>query len=198
MSPLEQHLVQRAATGDAEACSELWALHRRWLATVVLAHVPSGVEIEDVLQEVAMRLLRGIGSLDNPKTFPSWIRTVAIHATVSVARRANVRNRLVATNPYEDEATPEHVIRSDRERAEQRESLEHTLALLQRLPNDYREALMLRAIDGMSQREIAATLALPVTTIESRLARARRMLREMLEAERTDDVRPVRTVTRCS
>jgi RNA polymerase sigma-70 factor (ECF subfamily) len=55
------------------------------------------------------------------------------------------------------------------------------MAATARLPEHYREPLLLRAVRGMSYRQIADTLGVPITTVETRLARARRMLRDELE-----------------
>ena len=57
------------------------------------------------------------------------------------------------------------------------------LHLARGLPSQYSEPLLLRAVRGLSQREIAETLQLPETTVETRLARARRMLRDELDRE---------------
>lgn len=58
------------------------------------------------------------------------------------------------------------------------------LDLARGLPEGYREPLLLRCVKGMSYREIAKVLELPETTIETRIARGRRMLREL--ASRTE------------
>jgi RNA polymerase sigma-70 factor (ECF subfamily) len=64
--------------------------------------------------------------------------------------------------------------------AAEREARE-TLALLSRLPAHYAEPLMLQATQGLSQRQIAELLDVPETTVETRLARGRRMLRQILQ-----------------
>ena len=53
------------------------------------------------------------------------------------------------------------------------------LSLVANLPDDYREPLMLRALHGMRSKQIAAVLELPEATIDTRISRARRMLREL-------------------
>jgi len=60
---------------------------------------------------------------------------------------------------------------------------QRALEAARRLPEIYREPLLLRAVREMSQKDIAHTLSLPETTVETRLARARRMVREQLETE---------------
>jgi RNA polymerase sigma-70 factor (ECF subfamily) len=66
------------------------------------------------------------------------------------------------------------------------------LALLERLPAQFAEPLLLQATQGLSQRQLAELLGVPETTVETRLARGRRMLRQLLqqldsgEMDRTD------------
>jgi RNA polymerase sigma-70 factor (ECF subfamily) len=55
------------------------------------------------------------------------------------------------------------------------------LELSRNLPDEYREPLLLRAVRGLSYRQIADILSVPITTVETRLVRARRMLREQIE-----------------
>jgi RNA polymerase sigma-70 factor (ECF subfamily) len=57
------------------------------------------------------------------------------------------------------------------------------MALAGELPDGYREPLLLKAIQGLSYREIGRILGLPETTIETRIARGRRMLRELASKE---------------
>jgi RNA polymerase sigma-70 factor (ECF subfamily) len=62
------------------------------------------------------------------------------------------------------------------------EEARRAMAAANRLPEEYREPLLLRCVRGMSYKQIADLMGVPVTTIETRLARARRMVREELEA----------------
>ena len=70
-----------------------------------------------------------------------------------------------------------------------RERLERTLEVIESFPPSYREPLLLKSVHGWTQRRIASTLGIPVTAVESRLARARRMLRTEL-GSRTTSNRP--------
>jgi RNA polymerase sigma-70 factor (ECF subfamily) len=58
------------------------------------------------------------------------------------------------------------------------------MALARTLPEGYREPLLMRCVRGMSYKQIGAVLDLPETTIETRIARGRRMLRELATAAR--------------
>lgn len=171
--------VARAAAGDREALSSLWREHRRWVAAVLLAHLPPGADLEDLLQEVAMAMVKHIQELREPDKIRPWLRSVAVNTAATAARREDVRRRVVRPLAEgEPAAAPAGDHREERA-AEARRVLE----LARQLPADYREPLLLRCVHGLSQRAIAEAMGVPETTVETRLARARRLLREAVERE---------------
>ena len=58
--------VLRAIAGDATACGDLWRCYRRFVGAVLLAHMPRQADLDDLLQEVAVRVCEGIRSLRDP------------------------------------------------------------------------------------------------------------------------------------
>jgi len=179
------------ATGRA-VLEALWHEHRRWVAAVLLAHKPREAELEDLLQEVAMTFVTRVHELRDPGALRPWLRVVALNAARMDARRVRLRRMLL--RPLQDEhaelADPgrERRLRADDARAEAEAALEAARAL----PEEYREPLLLRCLRGLSQKQIATLLNLPETTVETRLARARRLLRERLApSARPSDARPL-------
>ena len=179
MDASEERLCLRARAGDAEALSALWKAHRRWLASVLLAWKPRGIELEDLLQEVAVGMLRGIGSLREPERLRPWLRTIAVNAARTAARRQETRGTLIPIERVPEGSEP--TVDEDGGRAEE---ARHVLELAHGLDPKYREPLFLKALEGLSQAQIARVLEIPETTVETRLARARRMLRSALVARR--------------
>lgn len=173
--------AQRAISGDTPALERLWDQHRRWAAAVVLAHMPRGVELEDLLQEIAMTMVRKIRDLQDPDSFRPWLRQIAVNAAKTAGRRKQTRQRVLGSpSAVHVEQLPSRPAPETGAISEARRLLE----LAQRLHPDYREPLLLRSVRGMSYRQISAVLELPVTTIETRIARARRMLREEVDFEK--------------
>ena len=159
---------------------ELWSLHRRWVAAILLAHMPRDAELEDLLQEVAIRLVRSAHELKDPAAVRPWLRTVAINLARTAGRRKKVRQTLqpevIASRPRRDDEREEPVsVGSTREEGR------IAMQVARSLPEEYREPLLLRAVRGMSYRQIGDVLGVPVTTVETRLVRARRMVREEIE-----------------
>jgi RNA polymerase sigma factor (sigma-70 family) len=165
-----------------EAVDALWREHRRWVAAILLAYMPREAELEDLLQEVAVIVVTRIGDLRDAGALRPWLRTIAINAARMDARAR--RTRRVHLRPLEDEdgeivladpASAQEQLASDT-----RAEAEQVMRLARELPEDYREPLLLRSVHGLTQKQIAATLGLPETTIETRLARARRLLRQQV------------------
>jgi len=181
--PIEAEWVRRAMSGDGVALSELWRRSRPWLCTVILGHRPPETEVEDLLQEVAVRVVAEVHTLREPEAFRGWLRSIAVNVSRTALRRSQVQRRHRCDLGQGLQEHPE------RSRAEQgrdealRQDLHRVMDLLESFHPDYREPLLMKSLHGWSQREIAASLGIPETTVESRLVRARRMLRKKLQAE---------------
>ncbi len=179
----EARLHARAAQGEVEAIESVWRRNRRWIAAVLAAHAPRGVEIEDLLQEVAATFLAKAREIRDAASVRGWLRVVAVNEARMAARDRGIERKSLArfAASWRGESADRHAA------AEARETLE----LLARLPAQYAEPLLLQAGQGLSQREIAEILDVPETTIETRLARARRMLRQLVAEDefRRDELR---------
>lgn len=187
--------TERAIAGDAEAVRALWETNRRWIAAVVLAHMPRSPgggepDVEDLLQEVAVRMVRTVHTLRDPATIKPWLRTIAVNVARTAGRRRVPRLRLIraesaSAEPLAEVEAGERAagatgLAGAQTGSNSLEEGKRVMAAAQRLSPEYREPLLLRCVRGMSYKQIADVLGAPVTTIETRLARARRMIREEL------------------
>jgi RNA polymerase sigma-70 factor (ECF subfamily) len=169
-----ESLVAAARGGDRDALAALWQTHRRWIAAVLLTYMPHDADLEDLLQEVAMRMVNRIETLRDNANVRAWLRAVAVNVARSTARSHGTRRRHEGPGmrPLEEVSGPA--------RWSQRLD-EEALAMVDRigrLPEQYREPLVLRAVQGMNTKQIAEVLELAPATVDTRIARARRMLRE--------------------
>lgn len=178
-------LIEQARSGDRGAQQEVWHDHRRWVAAIILAHRPRRVEVDDLMQEVALKLVSKFSTLREASAFKPWLRQITINICRGAAR--NLKPTLHFATGERDGDTPMEMGRVAMPEADEafstrgvdlREAAQRLLAQAMSLPPDYREPLLLRCVRSMSYQQISDVLELPVTTIETRLARARRMLRE--------------------
>lgn len=175
----ERTEVAAACDGDHHALEALWARHRRWVAAVLLAHKPSHAEVDDLLQEVAMSLIRNVHTVRETGNIRPWLRTVAINTARLAARTANARPKLRLVGEATDQLAPAP---GNGNNTEAQEEARAVLREVMDLPELYREPLLLRAAHGMSYERIAETLELTVEAVESRIVRARKMIREKAAA----------------
>jgi RNA polymerase sigma-70 factor (ECF subfamily) len=154
----------------------VWSEHRRWVAAILLAYKPRWADLDDLLQEVALAVVRHGGELRDPSAVKPWLRSVAINAARAAARSGNVRQAYLESlrgERFEGVSTDGGGLETEEESSRVlREAME--------LPEGYREPLILKALRDLSYRQIGEVLGLPETTVETRIARARRMLRERL------------------
>ncbi len=153
----------------------LWSTHRRWVAAIVLAYKPWWTDADDVLQEVALAVVRKGHTVRDAQAFKGWLRTVAINAARLAARTSDPP---VAAPDGANRARPA-AVSSPADCVIEDDAGRRITRLAAQLPDGYREPLLLKAVDNLSYRQIGKLMGLPETTIETRIARARKMLREL-------------------
>ena len=135
-------------------------------------------EAEDLVQETFAKALRGFSSFRPGTNFRAWMYRILRNSFLSS------RTGLKSYVPLDEEehemaavdrSTPERllIVQASREMVQQ---------ALSELPVNFREILLLCDVEEMSYQEIAETLAIPIGTVMSRLHRARKALRELLES----------------
>jgi len=188
-------IVLAAMQGDDEARSALWQANRRWLAAVLLSHKPREIEVEDLMQDVAIKFVSKLDTLRDPKAFQPWLRQIAINAARESARSTRREREERKTFDPETAERTNRSHRSDLEEAEMRDEAADLLRYAQSLPTEFREPVLLRCVKGMSCKQIAQLLGLPITTIETRLSRGRKMLRNEWLAKTEDEHNHSKQVT---
>jgi RNA polymerase sigma-70 factor (ECF subfamily) len=145
--------------------------YARWLAG-------SDAEAEDVVQDACVRAMRFFSSLrgDNAR---AWLFTIVRNTWYSrFSRRAGKAEVAtlddMAAEPPDDGLDPEALLF-------QQDAVSRVRHALDQLPVDFREVIVLRELEGLSYKEIAAVAGVPVGTVMSRLARARERLAALLK-----------------
>jgi len=140
-------------------------------------------EAEDLVQETFLKALRGFSSFEQGTNFRAWIFRI-LRNTFLTARTGLQAMRIVPLGVEDEGATEE--ITAVTETPETillgRASHQAMHTALEQLPVIFREVLLLCDLEEMSYQEISQTVAVPVGTVMSRLHRARRALREALQA----------------
>lgn len=152
-----------------------WKELERHLRPYLARRVASEADIDDLLQDIFVRLHQGVGALRDEERFGGWVYRVAHSAVVDRARQqARVLN-VVAGKDVELSGVDES---DDTLHSE----LGECVALfVSRLPSPYREAVTLTELEGLTQREAAEMLGVSLSGLKSRVQRGRDKIRHMFE-----------------
>jgi RNA polymerase sigma-70 factor (ECF subfamily) len=144
-------------------------------------------DAEDAVQETLYRVATKAHQFRGQSQFSTWLTRIAINQALTCLRRRK-RDRSVSLDEYlaGDDGKPQFELRDSRLTPDAALSAGESKALLERcitrLPKMYREIITLYYVDELSIVEVRGTLNLTEPTVKSRLVRARRMLRDQLEA----------------
>ena len=139
-------------------------------------------DAEDLTQEVFMRVFRSLSSY-TPGTFEGWLHRITTNLFLDMVRRRGRIRMEALPEDYDrvpaDEPNPEQIYHDSRLGADLQ-------AALDSLPPEFRAAVVLCDIEGLSYEEIGATLGVKLGTVRSRIHRGRQALRDYL-ASHSDD-----------
>lgn len=164
---------------------EIWREVHQGLRAFIAKRVADEASVEDLSQEVFLRMQRGLGGLKNESRLVAWIYQIARHAIIDYYRARDRQPDRPAGLAIDLETV--HPASLPVESFESSGQLRTELAgclrpMIERLSEDYRQAVTLVDLEGLAQHEAAARLGLSVSGMKSRVQRGRRHLREMLGA----------------
>ena len=155
-----------------------WQELERQLRPFVARRLGESGDVDDVLQDIYLRVQAGVGTLREAERFGPWVYQVARNA-IADHGRARARHPLPAKAPTEDTLAPPQTV--DENEAEH--GLAENLAVfVAALPSPYREAITLTELQGMTQKDAAEMLGISLSGMKSRVQRGRQQMREMLQA----------------
>ena len=175
----EEPVVEAIRAGDRYAFSEFVRRQNGWVRGAIYGVLGERDQVDDVAQHAWTNVWKRIGELRDAKRWRPWlyrlVRNAAIDAGRDVTRRRHHAQGLAADPPVRiaSSAPDGRAVAQERHGA--------VLSAVQGLPALYREPFVLRHVAGWSYREIADVMGMPVDSVETRLVRARRFLRESLK-----------------
>lgn len=182
--PSDSELVELHRYGDPEAFEAIYDRFGGMVFGLALRMSGDAEEAADCTQEVFLRVHRYLDSFRGRSSLKTWIFRIAINCCRTRLRRRARRGRVF-------EATEPEVLNEfeDGRRGPEDLAAAHELSrrvgeLLAELKPHYREAVILRDVQGWSYQEIAGVLRIRLGTVRSRIARGRQHLRSLLESEK--------------
>jgi RNA polymerase sigma-70 factor (ECF subfamily) len=174
-------LIERARAGDEDAFGRLVLAHADRVYGAVCRFGVDAAEAHDVTQEVFLRAWRGLARFEERAQLSTWLYRIAFNE----AQRRLSRREPLAVEPPIDGEDPVSSIPEATHLGPEARALDHEFeAILERalvkLPADWRAAVVLRDIEGLSTDQAAAAVGLRQSAFKSRLHRGRMQLRALL------------------
>ncbi len=176
----EKHCIERVLQGDANAFEHLVHAYEKNVYNLALRSLGNPQDAEDVTQEAFLKAYRSLSSFRGDSKFSVWLYRIVSNLCLDLLR-AKQRRPVQSLTVENDEGEVDELEISDEhfspekllDRKLTRESVQRGLASL---PDDSRQILLLRELQGMSYEEIGDTLGLEPGTVKSRIFRARKKL----------------------
>ena len=178
----EHELIRRARAGDEDAFAELVTMHAARVTGALRRFGLDPSEADDVAQDVFLRAWRGLARFQERAQFSTWLYRIAFNE----AQRRLSRRGPVRAEPEQGRDDPLGTLPADPHLGPEAQALDHELErtlnkALDKLPAQWRAAVVLRDIEGLSTREAAEIAGVREAAFKSRLRRGRMQLRALLE-----------------
>ena len=183
---IDQKLVEKAQKGDKRAFGILVEKYHKKLTRLLARMVRDQSEIEDIVQDSFIKAYRAINNFRGDSAFYTWLYRIGINTAknhlVSLGRRPKAMNdvEIEDVENFEDGQelrnleTPENSMMT-------KEIVTTVNDTIESLPDELKEAISLREMDGLSYEEIAELMQCPIGTVRSRIFRAREAIAEKLK-----------------
>ena len=180
----ENGIIAQCLAGDRKAYAVLVERYKSLVHDLVYRMIGDAVRAEDIAQEAFVKAYLSLRDFRGESRFSTWLCRIAMNRCKDVLRRAR-REVLMPGGPDGQPAVPDSVDEAETpaatlERREREEALHRALA---QLPVKYREAVVLRHIEGMDFEEVGRLLGIAAGAAKVRTFRGREMLRRLLERE---------------
>src|SRR5882672_2405937 len=159
--------IRAVAAGDEDAFARLYAGYVRMVHAILLGRVPRR-DVDDLVQDVFISAYTRIGELRDAAAFGGWIATIARNRATDYLRQSREQVELPDELPGGDPIEAETFA---------------VVEVIRRLPEAYRDTLLMRLVEGMSGQEIADRTGLAPGSVRVNLHRGMKLLREKLGLE---------------
>lgn len=179
----EKDLIHRVKKGEMAAFEEIVTAYERKIYNLALRYVGNEQDACDMTQEAFLRIYRSIESFKEESSLSTWIYRITANLCIDFIRKSAARSTVPLDGDDENpemqipatdmQCDPEAVFQN----RELRDAIESSLA---QLSEEHRQIIILRDVSGLTYQEIVDVLGIEEGTVKSRLARARRRLRDIL------------------
>jgi RNA polymerase sigma-70 factor (ECF subfamily) len=177
----DAELIQRTAGGDEQAFEQLVTKYERAVFNTIYRYIGNYDDVEDIAQEVFLRVWRHAGTFKGRSKFSTWLYRITANQCLSY--RSKHKQPPVSLDSIAEKGTIPDALQTRTDTA-QRERVQTIKKTLDELPERQRMALVLSQYEGLSYKEIAAAMKVSVSSVESLIFRARTALRKKFDVLR--------------
>lgn len=170
----DERLIERFLSGDEEGFEMLVKKYQNHVVNIVYSLTGETQDADDIAQEVFIKVYKNLGSFSKKAKFSTWLYRITVNTTYNHLKK---EKRYVPSDYRKDSDVFKKIPLEDLERGELKELIRKSI---EKLPFKYRTVIVLKEIEGLSYKEIAKSLGCRIGTVESRLFRARYMLKKIL------------------
>jgi RNA polymerase sigma-70 factor, ECF subfamily len=183
---VDQKLVEKSQRGDKKAFAMLVEKYQRRLTRLLSRMVRDQSEIEDIVQDSFIKAYRAINNFRGDSAFYTWLYRIGINTAknhlVKLGKRPKAMNDIEIeeienfgdAQDLRNLETPENSMAN-------KEIVASVNQTIETLPDELKEAIQLREMDGLSYEEISDLMNCPIGTVRSRIFRAREAIAEKLK-----------------
>ncbi len=182
---IDLQLVERVREGDKRAFGLLVEKYRRRVIRLLSRMVRNPEDLEDIAQETFIKAYRALPQFRGDAAFYTWLYRIAVNTAKNHLVARGKAMRTVSDHAvYDDDEPDERLVAQDNNTPES-ELLSKQVAIavneaVDALPEELRQAITLREMEGLSYEEIAETMDCPIGTVRSRIFRAREAISSKL------------------
>ena len=170
-------LIERCRQGDAEALGELYKAYAQRMRGVCRRYISDEQTVEDVLHDAFLIIFTSFDRLRDVRRAEPWMTAI----TRNVASKCKNHLEALPTVSLEETSEAELITAEDEERDVRGMPLSEVVRLIDRLPEGYGQVFRLSVFEGLTHKEIANMLGIEPHSSSSQLARAKKMLRKMIQ-----------------
>ena len=180
-------LIQKAQKGDTNAFGTLVASYEKFIFNVACKMFSNSEDASDIAQEALIKAYKNIDKFDFNSSFSTWLYRITVNACTDEMRRRKGRESI--SIDAEDEESGLAVQIEDtslgaEERVIQNETVSEVRTAIDKLSEEHKTVIILRDLQDMTYEQVAQTLDLSIGTVKSRLARARKSLKDIILKDR--------------
>lgn len=180
----ELELISRCQQGDRQAFNRLVMRYQNLVYNFLYRLAPRWENVDDLAQEVFIKVYRSIKQLKDRAQFKSWLHRIAVSVYLDEQRRQKKHRGRIVTDEGILDKQPD-TGETPGQYMERQELYQRLQSALEQLPEEFKLAVILRDIQELSYDEIAKTLKCSIGTVRSRIFRGRRLLQTVLKDQLT-------------